>query len=154
MTNPLIIDAPEGQPFLDYTREFEAPLEALYAAYTTREYFERWFGPDGLTLSVDEFDVRTGGGFRYAVSGGGERYAFRGRYHTVRPNALLIQTFEFETEPDAVSLEFIGFEGLGARSRLAVHSVSTSVHVRDAIDLRGGVESDFARLDKVLAETP
>lgn len=154
MSNELIIDAPEGQPFLDYSREFDAPVTALFRAYTDRAVFEQWFGPDGLPLTIHRFDARTGGGFRYVVQGQDREWGFRGVYHEVRPDELIIQTYQLEQDPvEGVSLEFQRFDALpDGRSRISVHSVSSSVESRDALDsMREGIKNDFDALETVLA---
>lgn len=155
MTNELIIDAPEGLPYLDYSREFDAPVSALFRAYTDRSLFERWFGPEGMPLAVHRFDAQTGGGFRYVVHGPDQEWGFRGVYHEIRPDEEIIQTYQFEQDPaGGVSLEFQRFAELpGGRSRISVHSVSSSVETRDALDgMREGIENDFDTLDRVLAD--
>lgn len=158
MSNELVIEAPEGLPYLDYSREFDAPVTALFRAYTDREVFERWFGPEGMPLAVHRFEPETGGGFRYVVQGPAQEWGFHGVYHEVRPDELIIQTYQFEQDPaGGVSLEFQTFDELpGGRSRISVHSISSSVASRDALDgMREGIKNDFDALDKVLArETP
>lgn len=154
MTNELTIEAPEGLPFLDYSRSFDAPLGALFRAYTDQHVFEQWFGPEGLPLTVHRFDARTGGSFRYVVQGRDREWGFHGVYHEVRPDELIVQTYQFEQDPaGGVSLEFLRFdEPAAGRSRISVHSISSSVASRDALDsMRDGVKNDFDALEKVLA---
>lgn len=154
MTNELVIEAPEGLPFLDYSREFDAPASALFRAYTDRSMFEEWFGPEGMPLVVHRFDPQTGGGFRYVVQGTDQEWGFHGVFHEVRPEELIIQTYQFEQDPaGGVSLEFQRFEELSdGRSRISVHSVSPSVASRDALDaMREGIRNDFDALEKLLA---
>lgn len=154
MTTELVIEAPEGLPFLDYSREFDAPASALFRAYTDRSMFEEWFGPEGMPLVVHRFDPQTGGGFRYVVQGTDQEWGFHGVFHEVRPEELIIQTYQFEQDPaEGVSLEFQRFEELSdGRSRISVHSVSPSVASRDALDgMREGIRNDFDALEKLLA---
>ena len=154
MSNELVIEAPDGLPFLDYSREFDAPVSALFRAYTDREMFELWFGPEGMPLRVHRFDPQTGGGFRYVVQGADQEWGFHGVYHEIRPNDVIIQTYQFEQDPaGGVSLEFQRFEELpGARSRISVHSISSSVASRDALDgMREGIRNDFDALERLLA---
>jgi uncharacterized protein YndB with AHSA1/START domain len=154
MSNELVIEAPEGLLYLDYSRDFDAPVSALFRAYTDREIFEQWFGPEGMPLTVHRFDARTGGGFRYVVHGPEQEWGFHGVYHEVRPDELIIQTYQFEQDPaGGVSLEFQRFEELpDDRSRISVHSVSPSVASRDALDgMREGIKNDFDALEKLLA---
>jgi uncharacterized protein YndB with AHSA1/START domain len=154
MSNELVIEAPDGLPYMDYSREFDAPASALFRAYTDRALFEQWFGPEGMPLTVHRFDPQTGGGFRYVVQGPGQEWGFHGVYHEVRPDELIIQTYQFEQDPaGGVSLEFQSFQELpGGRSRISVHSISSSVASRDALDgMREGIKNDFDALEKVLA---
>lgn len=154
MSNELVIEAPAGLPFLDYSREFDAPVNALFRAYTVQEIFEQWFGPEGLPLVVHRFDPQTGGGFRYVVQGADQEWGFHGVYHEIRPDDMIIQTYQFEQDPaGGVSLEFQRFEALpDGRSRISVHSISSSVASRDALDgMRDGMKNDFDALAKVLA---
>jgi uncharacterized protein YndB with AHSA1/START domain len=154
MNNEPIIEAPDGLPYLDYSREFDAPVSALFRAYTVQDTFEQWFGPEGLPLTVHRFDPQTGGGFRYVVQGRDQEWGFHGVYHKVRADELIIQTYQFEQDPaGGVSIEFLHFEPLPTgRSRISVHSVSSSVASRDALDgMREGMKNDFDALARVLA---
>ena len=154
MSNELVIEAPAGLPFLDYSREFDAPVSALFRAYTDRAIFEQWFGPEGMPLVVHRFDPQTGGGFRYVVHGADQEWGFHGVYHEIRPDDMIIQTYQFEQDPaGGVSLEFQRFEELpDGRSRISVHSISSSVASRDALDgMREGIKNDFDALGKLLA---
>jgi len=43
------------------TRAFDAPIEAVWRAWTEPEQVKRWWGPKGFTAPVAEMDVREGG---------------------------------------------------------------------------------------------
>jgi uncharacterized protein YndB with AHSA1/START domain len=43
------------------TRTFDAPVEAVWRAWTEPELVKRWWGPTGFTAPVAEMDVRKGG---------------------------------------------------------------------------------------------
>ena len=43
------------------TRTFEAPVEAVWDAWTRSDLVKRWWGPKGFTAPVAEMDVREGG---------------------------------------------------------------------------------------------
>ncbi len=155
MTNSVVIDAVPGTSYADLTREFDAPVEAVFRAHADPELFIQWIGPDRLENTVTHWDFRSGGGYRFEQRDpSGEVYAFRGMFHTVRENELIIQTFEFEGWPDEVSLDVIRFEDLGdGRSRIVDHSVFPTIEVLESMLKTGmtdGMEQGYAKLDALL----
>ena len=155
MTNPLTVDIPDGLPYIDFEREFDAPVEALFRAHAEPDLVKRWSGPHGYETEMEAYEFRTGGRWRYVQRKDGEEYAFNGVFHVVRPNEFAIQTFEFEGVPDVVCIESITFEDLGAgRSRVRGHSTYPSVEARDGMvtsGMEGGMSEGFERLDDLLA---
>ena len=51
------------------TRDFDAPRELVWRAWTDPEHFPRWFGPNGFTTTVHSMDVRPGGTSAYTMGG-------------------------------------------------------------------------------------
>ena len=156
MTNPLNVNVPEGLPFIEYDREFDAPVEAVFKAHKEPDLVKQWLGPAGYDTDIDTYDFRTGGRFRFVQRGNdGEEYAFNGVYHVVRDNEFAIQTFEFEGFPDVVSIESLTFEDLGdGRSRVRGHATYPSLEARDGMvssGMESGMSEGYERLDKVLA---
>ena len=156
MTNPLHVEAPEGVPFIDATREFDAPVEAVFRAHRDPDLVTRWLGPGKYKMDLGRWDFTSGGSWAYTHTGpDGDEYRFRGVFHTVRENEFAIQTFEFEGYPDVVAIESMTFEDLGdGRSRLRLHSTYPSVESRDgmvASGMESGMSEGYRRLDDVLA---
>ncbi|HWD62524.1 MAG TPA: SRPBCC domain-containing protein, partial [Humibacter sp.] len=103
MSNDLTITAPEGLPFVDFTREFDAPVERVFLAHKDPELFTKWNGPRGYEMDLPEYDFSTGGHYRFVHRDQqGNEYGFRGVFHTVRENEFAVQTFEYDGVPDAV----------------------------------------------------
>lgn len=155
-TNPVTITAPEGLPFVDIVREFDAPVAAVFAAHRDPELVKQWLGPNGYEMVIDHWDFRPQGGYRYVhTDPEGNAYRFNGTFHSIRENELAVQTFEFEGAPDVVSLDSMTFEDLGdGRTRLHGHSVFPSIEARDAMVEHGmarGVTEGYERLDALLA---
>ena len=143
-------------PFIDFEREFDAPVEAVFRAHAEPDLIKQWLGPRGYEMKIDHYDFRTGGGYRYVHSDPtGAEYAFNGVFHTVRPNEFAIQTFEFEGFPDIVSIESLTFEDLGGRTRgSAATRCSRRVESRDgmvASNMESGMDEGYQRLDELLA---
>lgn len=155
MTNALRVDAPEGLPFIDFEREFDAPVGAVFRAHKEPDLIKKWMGPREYTTDVDTYEFRTGGRWRFVQRNeAGEEYAFNGVFHVVRENEFAIQTFEFEMFPDVVSIETLTFEDLGdGRSRVRGHATYPSLEARDGM-VEGGMETGmtdgYQRLDDLL----
>ncbi|MGB7157309.1 MAG: SRPBCC domain-containing protein [Tepidisphaeraceae bacterium] len=58
----------DGKEFV-ITREFDAPRELVWKAWTERERMMEWFGPKGFTMSTATLDFRPGGVFHYCLRG-------------------------------------------------------------------------------------
>ncbi len=156
MTNPVTIHAPEGLPFIEIIREFDAPVEAVFRAHAEPELVRQWLGPNGYEMDLERWDFTTQGGYRYVHRGpDGDEYWFNGTFHTVRDNEFAVQTFEFEGFPDVVAIESMTFEDLGdGRTRLRGWSTYPSVEARDGMVESGmetGLREGYERLDGVLA---
>jgi uncharacterized protein YndB with AHSA1/START domain len=155
MSNPVTITAPEGVPFIDIEREFDAPVEAVFRAFSDRELFVKWLGPRGYEMELVEYDFTTGGRYRYIHRNDDAEFAFNGVFHVVRDNEFAIQTFEYEAYPDVVSIESLTFERLdGNRTRLKGHAVYPTLEARDGMVQSGmehGVSEGYEKLDEVLA---
>lgn len=155
MTKPTTITATPGLPFVDIIREFDAPVAAVFRAHTDPDLFARWTGPRNQAMDIIEFDATTGGRWQYVSRGeGGETYGFRGVFHTVEPNTLIIQTFEFDGAPGVVGIGSMTFEEVDGRTRISGHEVYPSVEARDmavASGMEYGVNEGYERLDELLA---
>ncbi|SDH55675.1 SRPBCC family protein [Microbacterium pygmaeum] len=158
MSNEVHITTEPGTPFIDIVREFDAPVERVYAAHSDPELYAQWVGPRGYETDVVEHDMRTGGSYRFvqrdpAHPERGE-FAFHGVFHSVRENEYSVQTFEFEGWPDVVSLDTYRFQSLpDGRSRLSTHSIFPSVEARDGMVDSGmstGVVEGYERIDELL----
>ena len=142
-------------PAIVITREFDAPPEKVFRAHTDPDLVVQWLGPHGMDMSIDHFDCRTGGSYRYIHKQDGQEWGFHGSFHEVRPNEVIVQTFTFEGVPDGVALERLVLEDLGdGRTRLTATSLTDSFEARDAMLSSGmdvGVREGYERLDALLA---
>jgi uncharacterized protein YndB with AHSA1/START domain len=134
------IEADPTVPAIHITRDFQATPEQLFRAHTDPTLFAQWIGPEGRRPSIDHWDATNGGSWRYSLAEDDDTQAFRGSFHTVRPDRI-VQTFTWEGMPDGVALETMTFEDLGeGRTRLHATSLCDSFEDRDAW-LRSGMET-------------
>jgi uncharacterized protein YndB with AHSA1/START domain len=116
----------------------------------------RVLGPRELTMTIDRFDLRDGGSWRFARwDTDGNEYGCHGVFHG-RPSASgMVWTFEFEGTPGRVVLETATFAELGAKTLLTQNSVYQSVRDRDQALQSGtadGAIDSMDRLDELLTK--
>lgn len=149
------IIVPEGLPWIDIIREFDAPPEKVFRAHVEPDLVKQWLGPRDPEMEVGRWDATTGGHWEYTHSREGESYGFYGSFHEVRENERIVQTFTFAGVPDAVALEIATFEALpDGRTRLVNRSIGSSVEERDAMVASGmehGIVEGYEKLDELLA---
>ncbi len=155
--NKTIITAEPGKQELFVIREFDAPRELVFKAFTDPQLYAQWLGPHGLSTTFEIFEPVSGGQWRFVQKDqDGNESRFHGVNHDVTAPERIIGTFEFEGLPDSghVLLETTRFESLpGNRTRVISHSVFQSVEDRDGMVQAGmetGVVEGYERLDEIL----
>ena len=137
-------------------RVFDAPRDRVFAVYTDPELIPQWWGPRGMTATVDRMDARTGGDWRFVLRReDGTEEGFRGTYREVTPPERIVQTFEWEPMAGYVVLETVTFEDLGDRTRVTTVSLFYTTEERDGMLASGmeqGLNETYERLDELLAE--
>lgn len=151
------ITAEPGKQEIVIEREFDAPRELVFTAFTDPELYVQWIGPRGLKTMLETFESRNGGSWRYIQKDpDGNEYAFHGVNHEVLSPERIIGTFEFEGLPEKghVILQTARFEALtGNRTKLMSQSVFQSITDRDGMlqsDMEEGVNESYDRLDELL----
>ena len=148
------VTAEPGVPFIDITREFDAPRELVFRAHTDPELLTQWLGGN-FEMVVDRFELRDGGTWRYIHRDGeGNEYAFHGVFHGMPTSDRMVQTFEFEGAPGHVALDTLTLEERDGRTIVRIHSVHQSVEGRDAMVAGGmetGLDAGYRRLDELIA---
>jgi uncharacterized protein YndB with AHSA1/START domain len=123
-------------------RELNAPVERVFAAYTTADQIKNWWGPARYETEVQKFDPQAGGEWHFVQRAEGEaaEHGFRGVYHDVVENQYIVQTFEYLGAPGHVSIEKMTFEDIGGRTRLVAEACFESPEMLAGMQ-QGGMES-------------
>ena len=88
------------------TREFDAPKDLVYKAWTTPELVKRWWNAKRGEVTISEIDLRVGGKWRYVmVADDGFEVGFHGEYREIVPNERIVSTEVYEGLPEGVSEE-------------------------------------------------
>ena len=99
---------------------FDAPPEAVFAAWTDAEQLKRWWGPDIFETVSAEIDVRPGGRYELLLEPGSMRLV--GEFREVTPPRRLVYTWQWvEGVPDQrESLVTVEFRDLDGRTEVVL----------------------------------
>ena len=152
----LDITAEPGVPQVVTTRRFDAPRDLVYRAFTEPDLLVQWLGPRKYTMTIERYDVRDGGTYRYIhADDAGNAYAFHGVFHGDPSPDGMVQTFEFEGAPGNVSLDTLTLEEHDGTTTVRTNSVYQSVEARDGMVHSGmaeGMNEGYDRLEELLGK--
>jgi uncharacterized protein YndB with AHSA1/START domain len=141
-------------------REFDAPRDLVFEAFSKPEHIAHWWGQKGSTMPICEMDFRPGGAWRFVErAADGKEYGFHGEYREITRPERIAWTFEFEGLPGHVSVETMVFEDLvqdqsqNRRTRITATAVFDSVEDRDGMVQSGmaqGASESYERLAEYL----
>jgi uncharacterized protein YndB with AHSA1/START domain len=135
------------------TREFDAPKDLVYKAYTTPELVRRWWSGERGEMTLCEIDLRVGGMWRYVmIATGGHEVAFHGEYREIVPNERIVTTEVYEAFPDGEAVDYVTFTEQDGRTTLTMLVQHTSKEDRDAHINSGmevGMQEAMDRLEQV-----
>jgi uncharacterized protein YndB with AHSA1/START domain len=146
-----------GDREIRITRNFDAPRQLVWDAYTRPELLKRWLGAmPGWTWAVCEMDVREGGRYRWVWRGPeGAEMGLGGEYREVVPFERLVSTERYDQAwypGEAVgTVEFTERDG---RTTLVTTLRYDSKAARDVVLQSGATEGmgmGFNALDTLLA---
>ena len=125
------------------TREFDAPKELVYKAFTTPELVKRWWHANRGEMTIAEIDLRVGGKWRYVmVADGGFEVGFHGEYREIVPNERIVSTEAYEGIPDAdeqAALNTLTLTEMDGRTTMAILVEHPTKEGRDA-HIESGME--------------
>jgi uncharacterized protein YndB with AHSA1/START domain len=129
------------------TREFDAPRNLVYKAFTTPELVKRWWSAKRGEMTVAEIDLRVGGKWRYVmVADGGFEVGFHGEYREIVPEERIVSTEVYEgvpegvSEDDATTVNTATFTEADGRTTLTILVQAKNKVSRDAI-IDSGMEA-------------
>jgi uncharacterized protein YndB with AHSA1/START domain len=79
-------------------REFDAPRQLVFDAFTQAKHLANWWGPIGFDLHVIEHDLRPGGVFFFKMEGGQSSMWAKFTYQEIAPPFMLSYISSFSDE--------------------------------------------------------
>ncbi len=136
-------------------REFDAPRDLVFAAWTDSKHLAQWWGPNGFTTTTTAFDFRPGGVWRFVMHGpDGRDYQNRVTFEEiVRPERIV---YRHGGGGDVEPVQFrqtVIFEDLGGgRTRLTWRGDFSSSAERDRVIKDYGADQGLVQTMARLAE--
>ncbi len=100
------------------TRDFDAPRELVWKAWTDPKYVMQWWGPKGFTAPVCKMDVRVGGKSLCCMrTPDGQEFWNAIEYHQIVPHEKIVSSMYFadskgnKIEPETLGIEHEAIEG-------------------------------------------
>ena len=140
------------------TREFDAPKELVYKAWTTPELVKRWWHANRGEATIAEIDLRVGGKWRSVmVADDGFEVGFHGECREIVPYERIVSTEIYEgmphgDGPEQGTLNTATFTEVDGRTTLTILIEAPSEEVRDAIiesGMEDGLQDALTLLEQV-----
>lgn len=145
------------------TRDFDAPREAVFRAWTEPRQLLQWYAPEGCSISFRHLDARPGGSFHSCiVTPEGHECWCAGEYLEVEPPARIVHTMRIANAageslsavdagmdpawPDTTRVT-VTLEEVDGRTRLTLHQT-----VDEALARRTGAYPSWLSMFDRLAE--
>lgn len=134
---------------------FPALPARVFEMWTSREHVDKWWGPDGFSITIEEMEVRPGGAWRFTMHGpDGVDYPNTIIYDVINPPERLVYTHlapRFQTT--------VTFDEMMGMTVLSMRLVFGSTQERDLtagkFHAREGAEQTLDRLGQLVqAEAP
>jgi uncharacterized protein YndB with AHSA1/START domain len=139
-------------------RNFDAPRDLVFRAWTDPEHVALWWGPKHFTNPVCEVDARPGGKITIHMQGpDGQIYPMSGIFDEVAEPERLVLTAgavdDAEGEPQLVVRTTVTFEDVDGRTKLSMHAViieATAAAQEALAGMEEGWSQSFERLEEYL----
>jgi uncharacterized protein YndB with AHSA1/START domain len=145
------ITVERDRSLVSITREFDAPVDLVVRAHLDPDLLAEWWGPRGVDIVVELWEVRDGGRWRVLHRDADGDFTFFGVFHGTPSADGIVQTFQYDGAPP--SLQTLTFEEHGGRTTVRTTAAYLSVESRDAMveaGMQRGVHEGYAKLEELL----
>ena len=136
-------------------REFDAPRELVFAAWTDPKHLAQWWGPNGFTTTTSHFEFRPGGVWRFVMHGpDGRDYQNRVTFEEIVPPARIVYRHGGGEDVEPVQFrQTVIFEDLGGRrTRITWRGDFPSAAERDRVIKEYGADKGLVQTMARLAD--
>jgi uncharacterized protein YndB with AHSA1/START domain len=137
---------------LEIKQKFASPIKKVFDAWAKPKQIIEWYGPEGFSNNVHEFDFKVGGKYRITMTGPkGEQHTVAGEFKTIEEPNNLSFTWKWEGSPAEDTLVTLEFAEIGDGTEMYFKQVGFS-DAADRDNHNKGWVSSFKKLEKCLTE--
>lgn len=131
------------------TRTMNAPRERVWAVFTDPEHLKHWWGPNGFTNTIYEFDLRPGGVWRFMMHGpDGKDWPNKITFKEVVPGEKLVYTHGDDETADLFDSS-LTLESEGDKTKVTLHVIFPTVEAYTyAKEQVGAIEGGKQNLER------
>jgi uncharacterized protein YndB with AHSA1/START domain len=143
------------------TREFDAPVEQVWKAWTDSELLDQWWAPKPWKANTVSMDFRNGGTWLYYMEGpDGTRHYCKADYKSINPNKSYEGLDAFCDEKGNINSDLprmhwkFGFVKAGSGTKVEVEiTFTTEADMEKIIEMgfKEGFAAAHSNLDELLA---
>ncbi len=138
------------------TRDFKAPKQLVYRAWTTPELIKRWWSAKRGAVTVADVDLQVGGKWRWVMLAEGDfEVAFHGEYRELVPNQRIVCTEVYEGMPDGEALNTMTLtekDGVTSMTLLVQHSCQEHRDAHINSGMEAGMQDALDLMEDVTIE--
>ena len=148
------------QKELTLTREFDAPRERVFKAWTDPEQVVKWWAPNGATNEINKWEAKTGGKIDLIMIAGpdlgpleGQHWPMQGEFKEVDVPSKLSFTGNAILNGKEIlqHLTTVNFEEVSGKTKMTVHIQVTKIVMPEAQGALAGMEMGWSQqLDKLV----
>ncbi|MBT8183819.1 MAG: SRPBCC domain-containing protein [Eudoraea sp.] len=140
---------------LTLERNFDAPLQLVWEAWTQAEHIAQWWGPKGMETEVIEHNFTEGGSWKYVMTmPDRNKFIGEGVYKEIIPLKKIVTSANFKPMTEGVELH-IQFEEFGSTTHFifqVVHETEAYCKQQEEMGFYNGWASTFDRLNEHLLQ--
>lgn len=108
-------------------RVYPAPPDTVFGLWVAKEHLQKWWGPEGSSLTTEEFDPRPRGRWRFTMHDPqGTDYPAAITYNEIVPSTRLTFTHRDPTGVDPPFTTVVTFDEFGGQTALSMRHVFAS----------------------------
>ncbi len=138
---------------LTISKVFNAPVKAIWEAWTKPEHIVQWWAPPGMEVKIVEHSFKVGGKWKYSMPmPDGNLFISEGTYLEIEPYKKIVTTADFKPMTEGVEIHIL-FEEEGDKTHFTfsvIHATVEYCKQQEKMGFYNGWGSAFKRIESLL----